>query len=107
VAGFQHLQVKPELNRGIFSLEAIKERSKLKWSDPELEQKLFPWLYPYGTGGWHYITAKQGSSLGRYLKMRIFSADKRWAWDKYWPFFAFDWKIKTQIHGFKVPYHIH
>ncbi len=54
----------------------------LRYDDDDLEAKVFPHLYPYGTGSW--TSSKQnGLTLGAYHKVRLNHADPRWRKDRY------------------------
>ena len=71
---------------------------KVTYSDPNLEAKIFPQLFPYGLGSWKRSTAKGSAfTIGAYHKHRLLHADRRWANDRFYPFFAFDRNMKARI----------
>ena len=68
------------------------------YSDPNLEAKIFPHLFPYGFGSWKRPASKTTAfTLGAYHKLRLLHADRRWANDRCYPFFAFDRNMKARI----------
>ena len=82
----------------------------LSLNDPQLEQKLFPHLYPHGTGRYNYRCSSGDDNtrvitLGMYVKMRLLHVDHRWRHDKLWMFFAYDWVMKNRIiqYNLKCP----
>ncbi len=111
------------------SVEELCEANKLNMYDPDLEHKLFPHLYPYGRGGYaphrwqrfrsseyetndddaadaddHYPSRNncEPLTLGQYIKMRLLHADPRWRHDRLWPFFAYDWLMKSRISAYNL-----
>ena len=75
------------------------ETPKLKQDDPQLEEKLFPALFPTGQGGWNSET-KDALSFSSYLKMRLRSVDPRWRQDPKWILFNFDRAIKSRVFAY-------
>ncbi len=67
----------------------------LTYGDEALEAKVFPHLFPHGRGSWYYKGRKSGLTIGAYHKLRVLHVDRRWANDRYWPFFAFDKNLKS------------
>ena len=68
------------------------------YSDPNLEAKIFPQLFPHGLGSWSHPESRvTGLTIGAYHKVRILHADRRWANDRCYPFFAFDRNMKDRI----------
>ena len=65
------------------SVQSSKPKAApLSYEDPDLEAKLFPHLYPYGTGSWR--KEYQAITLGAFHKMRLHHADCSWANDCYY-----------------------
>jgi hypothetical protein len=77
---------------------------KLTYNDPQVEDKLFPHLYPYGVGGFcSQLTEKphlKGLAIGAYAKRRLLHSDPRWRHDKLWLFFMFDWSMRNRIKSY-------
>ena len=94
------------------SVEELCAANKLNLYDPDLEHKLFPHLYPHGVGGYAPNTQRCGTdadapatkrlTLGLYIKMRLLHADPRWRHDRLWPFFAYDWLMKSRIVAYNL-----
>lgn len=66
----------------------------MKYSDPNLEAKAWPHLFPYGCGSWNY---GQGIGMTDYCKHRLLNYDNRWRSDPHWSFFWYDRMIKSRI----------
>ncbi len=60
------------------------------YHNPQLYPRLFPWLYPYGLGG--FDNTKMSCKLGRakQIQHRLMYADQRFQVDRYFPFLAFN-----------------
>jgi hypothetical protein len=75
---------------------------KVTFGDLALEAKVFPCLYPLGTGFHHPSMYKSDSahnmSPSHYYKSRIRAPDPMWRRNKLWTFFMFDWMEKRRIH---------
>ena len=94
------------------SVEELCAANKLNLYDPDLEHKLFPHLYPHGVGGYAPNPQRCGTdadspatkrlTLGLYIKMRLLRADPRWRHDRLWPFFAYDWLMKSRIVAYNL-----
>ena len=94
------------------SVEELCAANKLNLYDPDLEHKLFPHLYPHGVGGYAPNPQRCGTdadapatnrlTLGLYIKMRLLHADPRWRHDRLWPFFAYDWLMKSRIVAYNL-----
>jgi len=67
------------------------------FGDADLEAKIFPWLFPYGTGSWR---PDCGISLFEYTKTRVKSVCERWSLDVRWLSFQFDRIIRARMKGF-------
>ena len=67
-------------------------KSKVKKNDKDLEGKLFPWLYPKGTGYWvDEKTAKAGKASRSFeedMEIKLNSFDSRWRDDDEWAIWA-------------------
>ena len=58
-----------------------EEQVFLSYGDEHLEAKLFP----YGKGSWYW--EKNALTIGKYHNMRLMHVDRRWANDRFYPFF--------------------
>ncbi|KAI0357521.1 hypothetical protein OH77DRAFT_1398962, partial [Trametes cingulata] len=60
------------------------------YHNPALYPRLFPWLYPYGLGG--FDNAKIECRLGRVnqIRHRLLYGDRRFQTDQYFPFLVFN-----------------
>ena len=80
IAGRQYPRLKD-------SQQKLKELTKARYGDHDLEAKTFPHLHPWGFGGWFY-----GCSLPfhAHCKMRSFDVREWFASDQFYPFFRYD-----------------
>ncbi|CAC5390818.1 unnamed protein product [Mytilus coruscus] len=76
-------------------LPANSQPDHLYSSDKNLEAKVFPHLFPDGSGSWS--KQKNALTLGQYHKHRLLHSDRRWANDKLYLFYAFDRNMKERI----------
>lgn len=81
--------------------EAFQEVN-IKFADPYMEAKLFPSLYPYGKGQWHYTFTKKlprkcRMSHGKYVRSRLLNWDARFRDDPHWIFLQYDRKCWMQF----------
>jgi hypothetical protein len=74
----------------------VQELSNVTLGDPHLDAKLFPHLYPYGSGSHRSETASVG--LGKYLKALLRSVDDRFRKSAAWKFFNLDRIIKNDLY---------
>ena len=89
-AGLQH----PHLHTLNTHLHELKQLTRVSYSDPYLEAKVWPHLFPFGNGGWF-----QGSLLkaGEYLKHTLLNLDARWRKDRSFSFHWYDRQIKSRL----------
>ncbi|KAJ3041419.1 hypothetical protein HDV00_009399 [Rhizophlyctis rosea] len=59
-------------------------KSKVKKNDKELEGKLFPWIYPKGTGYWVEGKGATARSFEEDMEIKLNSFDSRWRDDDEW-----------------------
>ena len=81
--------------------EAIHDVA-IKFADPYLEAKLFPSLYPYGAGQWHYTFTQDlpkscRMGHGKYVRSRLLNWDPRFRDDPHWVFIQYDRKCWMQF----------
>ena len=90
VAGVQH----PNINSLNTSLHTLQQWTRISYNDPYLEAKVWPHLFPFGTGGWF-----PGSLLktGEYLKHKLLTLDARWRKDRRFSFHWYDRQSKTRL----------
>ena len=76
------------------SLKELKQLTHVSYQDPYLEPKLWPHLFPFGTGGWSQDTCLKA---GEYLKHRLLNLDARWRKDPSFSFHWYDRQIKLRL----------
>ncbi|KAE9386536.1 hypothetical protein BT96DRAFT_1084044 [Gymnopus androsaceus JB14] len=71
--------------------EALKHMtSEHLWNNPQLYPKMFPWLFPYGLGGFGSINHSSNTfSDASHVKFMMLYHDKRFQLDQSFPFVAF------------------
>jgi hypothetical protein len=94
-----------------FSRDATSFKRKMQdksvkvvsFGDRDLEAKIFPDLYPYGTGSYHLDVFHQYKKTcmtpAHYFRARLRCVDHRWRRSYFWPFFQFDQMEKSRIHA--------
>ena len=65
-----------------------------KYGEKHLDVKTFPYLHPWGFGGWHYECEM---SFSAHVKMRLFDIRGWFASDFIYPFFKFDFMSKSRL----------
>ncbi|KAI0351718.1 hypothetical protein OH77DRAFT_1410523, partial [Trametes cingulata] len=60
------------------------------YNDPTLYPRLFPWLYPYGLGGFGNGRIKVKLSRLAHIRFCLLYSDRRFQTDDYFPFIAFN-----------------
>jgi hypothetical protein len=74
----------------------------LLFGDRNLEMKIFPWLYPRGTGGYHMDIFRDNRLFvlrpKHFVKARLLGPDSRFRDDYWWGFFWHDMLEKIRIH---------
>ena len=76
------------------SLYELKQLTRVKYSDPKLEAKLWPHLFPFGIGGWLQDTCMKA---GEYLRLMLLKKDVRWRKDTSFSFHWYDRQIKQRL----------
>ncbi|CAF1487611.1 unnamed protein product, partial [Adineta ricciae] len=66
--------------------------------EPFLEERAYPWLYPYGKGGEADPERPLTINLRDYYKLRLKSADNRWQADPTWIFRALNILQRDDLH---------
>eukprot|EP00112_Aurelia_sp_Birch-Aquarium-sp1_P026726 Seg968.10 transcript_id=Seg968.10/GoldUCD/mRNA.D3Y31 product="hypothetical protein" protein_id=Seg968.10/GoldUCD/D3Y31 len=89
-AGVQH----PRSQDNSDSVRDLKDLTRVSYSDPLLEAKLWPHLFPYATGCWD---AESPLKAGEYLKHRLLNIDNRWRKDTSFSFHWYDRLIKSRL----------
>eukprot|EP00795_Rhopilema_esculentum_P010071 gene10071-18717_t len=89
-AGIQH-PIAAQMNK---SLHNRKQLTRVNYSDPKLEAKLWPHLFPFGIGGWSQDTCVKA---GEYLKHVLLNKDARWRKDPSFSFHWYDRQIKMKL----------
>ncbi|XP_065058005.1 uncharacterized protein LOC135685854 isoform X1 [Rhopilema esculentum] len=89
-AGIQH-PIAAQMNK---SLHELKQLTRVNYSDPKLEAKLWPHLFPFGIGGWSQDTCMKA---GEYLKHVLLNKDARWRKDPSFSFHWYDRQIKMKL----------
>ena len=89
-AGVQH----PRSQDDNESVRNLKDLTRVSYSDPLLEAKLWPHLFPYATGCWD---AESLLKAGEYLKHRLLNIDDRWRKDTSFSFHWYDRLIKSRL----------
>ncbi|CAF0707230.1 unnamed protein product, partial [Brachionus calyciflorus] len=69
--------------------------TKIYNGDSDVEPKLFPHLFPYGTG--YYIRNSSSVTLAQYFRNRLLNVDPRWREDKFYLFYAYDRLTRERI----------
>lgn len=80
------------------SFERINEqviKKKVVFNDDQTEAKLFPHLFPHGTG--YFINLKDGMTHAKYFRMRLLNIDPRWRNDRFYLFYAYDYLTKERL----------
>ena len=74
----------------------LKELLTIKYGDPDLEGKIFPWLFPHGVGSWRW---QKTSSLKMipYCKRRLLGYHSAFRNDPDWSFWWLDRWTKNNI----------
>ena len=86
LAGIQH----PKLTKS----QDTQIAEKTHYSDPHLEAKAWPNLFPYGNGSW--APHSELSQL-EYVKLRLLNIDPRWRMENNFAFFWYDRMIKARL----------
>ena len=76
-------------------LQDYAKEHPIRYTDECLEAKIFPHLFPYGQGSW--FPKSNALTIGQYHKLRLLHCDRRWACDRFYPFFAFDRNMKHRL----------
>ena len=86
VAGRQH--PRPECQPNLHDIVYTK------YGEKHLDVKTFPYLHPWGFGGWYYECEM---SFSAHVKMRLFDIHGWFASDFLYPFFMFDFMSKSRL----------
>ena len=76
------------------SQDKLKELTKARYGDHDLEAKTFPHLHPWGFGGWYYGC---GIPYHAHCKMRLFDVRGWFASDQFYPYFRYDCMTKMRL----------
>lgn len=76
-------------------LNAPSKTNSLSYSDPDLEAKIWPHLFPYGTGSYRF---RSDLDYAEYVKFRLLYPDSRFRDDINYSFFMYDRGIKAKIY---------
>ena len=90
-AGVQHPLTIHNLNT---TLHELKNLTRVSYADPYLEAKLWPHLFPFGTGGWYDNSLLKA---GEYLKHKLLNLDARWRKDPSFSFHWYDRQMKSRL----------
>ena len=72
----------------------LQDIAYTKYGERFLDVKTFPYLHPWGFGGWHYDCEM---SFSAHVKMRLFDIRGWFASDFLYPFFKFDFMTKSRL----------
>ena len=70
-----------------------------EYGEKYLEPKTFPYLHPWGHGGWYY---QYPIPLAAHVKMRLFDMRGWWATDPCYPFFKYDLMTKLHLRAYNA-----
>ena len=70
-----------------------------EYGEKYLEPKTFPYLHPWGHGGWYYQCP---ILLAAHVKMRLFDIRGWWATDPCYPFFKYDLMTKLHLRAYNA-----
>ncbi|KAJ3486464.1 hypothetical protein NLI96_g4222 [Meripilus lineatus] len=70
------------------------------YSNPQLYPGMFPWLFPYGMGGFANARMRPKLKQGPHVKALLMYHDYRFQTDEYFPFLVFNqMQIKASVRG--------
>ena len=81
------------------SVEWLRECSSVQYGQEYLLEKVFPHLFPYGQGGWHY---KCSLGFSQFTKIRLLDPTGQFAKDTNFPFFMFDYMTKIRLRSYNA-----
>ena len=77
------------------SQQKLRELTKARYGDHELDAKTFPHLHPWGFGGWYYGCFMPFHAS---IKMKLFDVKGWFASDQFYPFFKYGYMTKIRLH---------
>ena len=75
----------------------LRQLTTAHYGDKFLEAKLFPYIHPFGFGGWYHGC---GMNFSDHVKMRLFDVRGWYARDRQYPFFKFDLMTKQRLKAY-------
>ena len=81
------------------SVEWLRECTSVQYGQELLLEKVFPHLFPYGKGGWHY---KCSLGFSQFTKTRLLDPRGQFAIDVNFPFFMFDYMTKIRLRSYNA-----
>ena len=81
------------------SVEWLQECTSVQYGQEYLLEKVFPYLFPYGEGEWHYQCSL---GLSQFTKIRLLDPRGQFAKDTNFPFFMFDYMTKVRLRSYNA-----
>ncbi len=94
VVGMQHPQ---DSHFGV--QQSVRDLVSTRYGETYLEPKSFPYLHPWGYGGWHYQCPL---TFSQHVKMRLFDVRRWFAEDPVYPFFQVRLHDQTYPSGLRL-----
>jgi len=75
---------------------AVQDYCTVNYFQDNVEERVWPDLFPYGTGG--YRKERRGISLSAYQKHRLLDLDSRFRDDPHWAFVQYDRRCRSALN---------